>query len=97
MVNRIYSSELGLTYYILQIADYDVDCVTPFDLKQNIPAGQGERFSMVRYGSQVDLIVPLSSRFDFTTLQQVGCHIEAGLDPLIKLTPKIKPERKERL
>ena len=90
MVNRIYSSELGLTYYILQIADYDVDCVTPFDLKQNIPAGQGERFSMVRYGSQVDLIVPLSKRFDFTTLQETGSHVEAGIDPLIRVTEKKK-------
>ena len=88
MVNRVFSSELGATYYILQIADYDVDCVTPFDLKQNQAASQGERFSMVRYGSQVDLIVPLSTRFDFTLLQKTGCHVEAGIDPLIKLTEK---------
>src|SRR3989454_5461393 len=65
MVNRIYSSELGQEYYVLQIADYDVDCITPFDLKQNQAAAQGERFSMIRYGSQVDLIVPLSAPFDF--------------------------------
>jgi phosphatidylserine decarboxylase len=88
MVNKIFSSELGQSYYVLQIADYDVDCVTPFDLKQNQAAAQGERFSMIRYGSQVDLIVPLSSRFDFTILQQTGCHVEAGLDPLIKVTRK---------
>ena len=96
MVNRIYSSELGGPYYILQIADYDVDCITPFDLKQNQAAAQGERFSQVRYGSQVDLIVPLSSRFDFTLLQKTGSHVEAGLDPLIKLTEKKHP-RKTRL
>src|ERR1051326_8143379 len=86
MVNRIYSSELGQSYYVLQIADYDVDCITPFDLKQNQAAAQGERFSQVRYGSQVDLIVPLSSRFDFTTIQEDGSHVEAGIDPLIKVT-----------
>jgi phosphatidylserine decarboxylase len=90
MVNRIYSSELGLSYYVLQIADYDVDCITPFDLKQNQAAAQGERFSQVRYGSQVDLIVPLSSRFDFTLLQKDSSHVEAGLDPLIKITRKTK-------
>jgi phosphatidylserine decarboxylase len=88
MVNRIYSSELGQPYYILQIADYDVDCITPFDLKQNQAAAQGERFSQVRYGSQVDLIVPLSSRFDFTTLRETSNHVEAGVDPLIKITRK---------
>lgn len=102
LVNRIVSSELGGPYYVLQIADYDVDCVTPFDLKQNQAAGQGERFSMIRYGSQVDLIVPLSARFDFELLQETGCHVEAGLDPLIKLTEKTikkntQPERKYRL
>src|SRR6266566_4544334 len=94
MINRVYSSELGQSYYILQIADYDVDCVTPFDLKQNQAAGQGERFSMVRYGSQVDLIVPLSSRFDFKPLQKTGDHVEAGLDPLIKVIEKTNSQIK---
>ena len=88
MVNRVYSSELRQNYYMLQIADYDVDCVTPFDLKQNQAASQGERFSVVRYGSQVDLIVPLSSRFDFTPLQETGWHVEAGIDPIIKVRAK---------
>ena len=97
MVNRIHSSELGGPYYVLQIADYDVDCITPFDLKQNQAAAQGERFSMIRYGSQVDLIVPLSSKFDFTTMQKVDDHVEAGLDPLIKLTRKQQTIRKNRL
>jgi phosphatidylserine decarboxylase len=88
MVNRIYSAELGQPYYVLQIADYDVDCITPFDLKQNQAAAQGERFSMIRYGSQVDLIVPLSAKFEFETLQKTTSHVEAGLDPLIKVTRK---------
>jgi len=96
MVNRIYSSELGLSYYVLQVADYDVDCITPFDLKQNQAAAQGERFSMIRYGSQVDLIVPLSSRLDFTTLQNTGDHVEAGIDPLIKVSRQTKPEKTHR-
>src|SRR5262245_35348558 len=60
MINRIYSPDLSQSYYVLQIADYDVDCITPFNLKQNHPVVQGQRFSQVRYGSQVDLIVPLS-------------------------------------
>ena len=95
VLNRVYAGELGQNYYMLQIADYDVDCVTPFDLKQNQPVGQGERFSQVRYGSQVDLIVPLSARFDFTPLQTTGMHVEAGVDALIKISPKTtrKPHR----
>ena len=95
MLNRIYSPELGQSYYLLQIADYDVDCVTPFNLKQNQPVAQGQRFSQVRYGSQVDLIVPLSSRFEFGTLQNTGDHVEAGIDPIIKVTDKTEPERSQ--
>ena len=33
VVNRISSVEFGDTYYLLQIADYDVDCITPFELR----------------------------------------------------------------
>jgi phosphatidylserine decarboxylase len=91
MVNRIYSAELGQSYYVLQIADYDVDCVVPFNVKQNQPVVQGARFSQVRYGSQVDLIVPLSARFDFATVQEVGDHVEAGIDPIIRVTGKVNP------
>lgn len=88
MLNRVWAADLGQSYYILQIADYDVDCIMPFQLKQNWPFMQNERFSVVRYGSQVDLIVPLSDRFDFTQIHSSGVHVEGGVDPLLRVTPK---------
>lgn len=88
MVNRVYAPDLRQSYYMLQIADYDVNCITPFQLKQNFPAYQGSRFSQVRYGSQVDLVVPLSSRHHFTTAQKTGHHVEAGVDPLVRISSK---------
>jgi phosphatidylserine decarboxylase len=88
MVNRVDAPDLGQSYYILQVADYDVDSITPFELKQNQPHDQGHRFSQIRYGSQVDLIVPLSPRFDFLTTQPIGWHVEAGLDPVIAIKEK---------
>lgn len=88
MVNRVDSVELGQSYYILQIADYDVDCVIPFDIKQNQPFDQGERFSQIRYGSQVDLIIPLSPRFQFTPTQPLGAHVEGGADTLVAIKPR---------
>src|SRR5215213_2713928 len=91
VLNRIWSEHLSDAYYVLQIADYDVDCITPFELSQNEPVGQGQRFSQIRYGSQVDLIVPLSDRFDFELVQQTGSHVEGGIDPLIRITPKPRP------
>lgn len=91
VLNRIYSPHLGQEYYVLQIADYDVDCIVPYRLKQNQPVAQGQRFSQVRYGSQVDLIVPLSSRFDFQPVLDVGDHVEGGIDPVILVTEKSVP------
>ncbi|UCH82887.1 MAG: phosphatidylserine decarboxylase [Candidatus Latescibacterota bacterium] len=85
MLNRIYAPDLRQHYYILQIADYDVDSITPFDLKQNQPCAQNQRFSQIRYGSQVDLIVPLSDRYEFAPTKEAGVHVEAGVDHVIKI------------
>jgi phosphatidylserine decarboxylase len=85
MINRVYAPSLKQYYYILQIADYDVDCITPFQLNQNTIVAQNERFSQIRFGSQVDLIVPLTERFHCEPMQETGTHVEAGIDPLIKI------------
>ena len=87
LLNRIYAPALGQNYYVLQIADYDVNCVTPFNLGQRVPVTQNERFSQIRFGSQVDLIIPRSPRFNFEPVQQTGMHVEAGVDPLVAVTP----------
>jgi phosphatidylserine decarboxylase len=88
VVNQVASFGFEHPYYVLQVADYDVDCITPFEVKQNQPVMQGERFSMIRFGSQVDLIIPLSASHDLVTLQETGVHVEAGLDPLVRITDK---------
>ena len=85
VVNRVDSPYLDAPYYILQIADYDVDSITPFELKQNQPCEQGERFSQIRYGSQVDLIIPVSTKYELTTTQETGCHVEAGVDTVVAI------------
>jgi phosphatidylserine decarboxylase len=87
VLNRVYSTELGQHYYIIQVADYDVDSITPFELKQNQPFAQNQRFSQIRYGSQVDLIIPLSKRFRFEPILETGTHVEAGLDPIVRILP----------
>lgn len=85
VINRVYVPRLGSHYYILQVADYDVDCITPFSHKQNTPVAQNQRFSQIRFGSQVDLIVPLSERYELETLEDNETHVSAGLDPLIRV------------
>lgn len=83
MINRIDSPQLGHTYYVLQIADYDVDSILPFELKQNQPCDQGHRFSQIRYGSQVDLVIPECRCHRFKPVQTTGWHVQAGIDPLV--------------
>ena len=85
MLNRFDSVALGQSYFVLQIADYDVDRIVPFDLRQRQPRRQGERFSQIRFGSQVDLIVPLSEWHEFVPVHKVGSHVEAGVDALIRI------------
>lgn len=88
VINRIYSMQLKQKYYVLQVADYDVDCIMPFKLKQNQPFAQNQRFSLIRYGSQVDLIIPLSDAHDFEPVIEAGMHVEAGIDPLVRIKDK---------
>jgi phosphatidylserine decarboxylase len=88
MINRVYAPDLHQYYYILQIADYDVDCITPFNLSQNEFVDQNERFSQIRFGSQVDLIVPLSERYHWEPVQETGTHVEGGIDPVIRIVRK---------
>jgi phosphatidylserine decarboxylase len=85
MLNKVESSDLGLNYYVLQMADYDVDSITPFNQNSHRPYQQGQRFSQIRYGSQVDLIVPLGGEVEFETLHEVGTHIEGGVDPILRI------------
>ncbi|GAA0485689.1 phosphatidylserine decarboxylase [Streptomyces sp. NPDC046215] len=85
MINRVDVPGLGGSYWMLQIADYDVDSITPFRQRQGVYRSQGRRFSQIRYGSQVELVIPVSEAFSHTPLQDVGRHVKAGIDPLVKV------------
>lgn len=85
MLNRVYIPSLGISYHLLQIADYDVATILPFEQRQNRPVFQNQRFSQIRFGSQVDLILPVSSRFEAEILLPDTCHVEAGIDPLLRI------------
>lgn len=85
MVNRIDSASLRSPYWVIQIADYDVDSIMPFRQRQGVYRSQGRRFSQIRYGSQVELVIPLSGEREYSTVQPTGWHVKAGLDPLVKV------------
>lgn len=84
MLNTIYSPSLDYTYHVLQIADEDVNVIAPFtEQKQSL--SQNQRFSLIRWGSQVDIVAPLDERFDFELIQDDHVHIEGGIDPIFKI------------
>jgi phosphatidylserine decarboxylase len=94
MWNRIYSPILDYTYYLIQIADEDVNVIAPFTNQQYDTFAQNERFSLIRWGSQVDLVLPLDDRYDFNLILDDAMHIQAGIDKLVKIKFKnhgIKP------
>ncbi len=96
VVNRVHAPALAQPYYVIQIADHDAEAITPFGLSQNRPVGQGRRFSQTRYGSQVELVVPLSRCFDFDFAQRDGAHVESGIDPLVSVRDRRRSLRPPR-
>ena len=84
MLNKIYNSFLDYTYYVVQIADEDVNVIAPFKQQGDL-CTQNERFSLIRWGSQVDLVLPLDKRFTFELLLKETMHVNAGIDKLIKI------------
>ena len=85
MWNKIYSPSLNYNYYLIQIADEDVNNIAPFVNHQHEMMEQNSRFSLIRWGSQVDLVLPLDERFNFELLLENEMHVNAGLDKLIKI------------
>ena len=88
MKNRVFVPYLNQSYYLLQIADFEVDVICPFS-----PSGsdftQGERFSLVRLGSQMDLIIPFTNpKLKFKSLIPEGAvyHVEGGTDRLVEVS-----------
>jgi len=88
MFNEIYVPSLNYKYYLIQIADEDVNVIAPFKHQGDLCA-QNERFSLIRWGSQVDLVLPLDDRFEFETLIDDAMHVNAGLDKLVKINQLI--------
>ena len=62
--------------------------IAPFTNSQNDIFAQNERFSLIRWGSQVDLVLPLDNRFDFELCLDDAMHVNAGLDKLVKINFK---------
>jgi len=88
VVTRVYNPRLLQSYYVVQIADREVDTIIPL-AQEGAYLKQGKRFGQIRFGSQVDLILPLTNpRYKFTSLvgDKVLYHVETGTDPIIRVS-----------
>jgi phosphatidylserine decarboxylase len=82
-ITKVYAPKLKLSYYMIQVAERDVDEIANwgYEMQQ-----QGERFGMVRFGSQVDLIIPLKPNQDrFEIIAKENYHVTAGVDPIVRV------------
>jgi len=86
-INRVYNAQYNYKYYMVQIADDDVDLILPF-ASEGRYYSQNSRFSFIRWGSQCELVLPLDERFDFETLIPDHYHVNAGIDRLVKIIKK---------
>lgn len=88
MHNMFYNPRLRYKYYVIQIGDKDVSVITHYTTDQSSYFTQNERFSFIRWGSQVDLVLPLNKKFEFKFMQDTTDHVKAGLDPLVEISPR---------
>lgn len=88
MLNTLNALDLNYKYYITQIADDQVNVITHFSTKQAQWFDQCQRFSFVRWGSQVELILPLDDRYAFKCVQPKLTHVEGGIDKLVEIIRK---------
>ena len=82
-VISVYNPRIRNTYFVIQVADRDIDVILNW-FKQGYMI-QAERMGQIRYGSQVDLVIPLVGKAKYELLCKRGLHVEAGTDALVKI------------
>lgn len=82
-ISTIHCAGMGGKYYIVQIADKEIDVITNWDKHKFLR--QGDRFGLVRWGSQVDVCIPLRDGISYKILVSPLDHVEAGIDPIIQI------------
>lgn len=88
-VVKCYAPKIKKSYYIIQVAERDVDEIANWGLECQ---QQSERYGMVRFGSQVDIIIPLEKDEDrFRVLAKKDWHVTAGVDPIVEVTKGWNP------
>jgi phosphatidylserine decarboxylase len=88
LLNKVLMPSINQHYYTLLTADFEVDTICPFR-----PSGafftQCERTSLVRMGSQCDIIIPIKKngvKFEcFIPEDGNMWHVETGVDQIVRI------------
>jgi len=89
----VYAPKLGQHYYIDRRGDYDTHVILTY-VDQGDTIKQGEKIGKITYGSQCNLYIPCSKKYDFEFIHEVGTVVEAGVDSIINIIPKNGRENK---
>jgi phosphatidylserine decarboxylase len=79
----VYHPEIKTKYYLIQIAEKDVDVISNWGIDKHMT--QGERYGIVRFGSQVTLVLPLTDKTKYELLVKKGDCVQAGIDSIIRM------------
>lgn len=86
--NKVMAPYLDQHYWLVQIADFEVDVIAHFGAPNDYYT-QGLRFSVIKFGSQCDLIIPMhKGKCQFKSLiPDDGSiyHVKAGIDKLVSV------------
>jgi phosphatidylserine decarboxylase len=85
VVNRCFCGHMNYTYWLVQIADSDVNCIVPIKEGRVTAFNQNERLGQIIWGSMCVLILPADRRFKFKFLEKIETHVCAGVDPLVSV------------
>lgn len=85
LISTVYCPRTKDEYYIVQISDKDINLIINWGEGDYLQ--QGQRFGQIRWGSQVDICLPLSkeSKINYEILVEPFMHIKAGMDKIIKI------------
>jgi hypothetical protein len=89
VVNRCYCGALRYRYYLVQLADSEINCIVPLKSTPVATFNQNERFGQIMWGSMCVLVLPLDSRYTFHSLCHTADHVEAGVDLLVSIKRRI--------
>ena len=78
-----YCPDIRSRFYLTQIGDKDIDVIVNWGKGTFLQ--QGDRFGQIRYGSQVDMTLPLKKGLKYEILVKPLDHVEAGLDPILRI------------